>query len=151
MFGCATINIALVLFHLFAAVFGAPVGRSFRSVHLTVMLVLAVLIHPLFRGSMREPVLQSGGSRNAIRALGFAIDLALIAMVLFVQLWTIWDIDAFHMRFGEKETPDLIIGGIFIAIVLEATRRAVGWAMVIIIGFFYGPRCSSGSSSTPCS
>ena len=57
-------------------------------------------------------------------------------MVLFVQLWTIWDIDAFHMRLGEKETPDLVIGGIFILIVLEATRRAVGWAMVFVSGFF---------------
>jgi TRAP transporter 4TM/12TM fusion protein len=136
MAGCAAISIALALFHLFAAVFGTPEGRSFRSVHLTVMLVLAVLIHPLFRGSMREPVLQPGGSRNVIRVLGFAIDLALVAMVLFVQLWTIWDITAFHMRLGEKETSDLIIGGIFILIVLEATRRAVGWAMVIITGFF---------------
>ena len=136
LFGCASISIALALFHLFAAVFGTPEGRSFRSVHLTVMLVLAVLLHPLFRGSMREPVLLPGDSRNGIRVLGFSIDLALIAIVLFAQVWTVLDIDAFHMRLGEKETPDLIIGGIFILIVLEATRRAVGWAMVLITGFF---------------
>ncbi|HUS53406.1 MAG TPA: TRAP transporter fused permease subunit, partial [Thermohalobaculum sp.] len=136
MFGCVAISIALALFHLLVAVFGTPEGRSFRSIHLTVMLVLAVLIHPLFRGSMREPVIVPGGSRNLIRGVGFAIDLALIAVVLFVQIWTIWDIDAFHMRLGEKESSDLIIGGIFILIVLEATRRAVGWAMVIITGFF---------------
>jgi len=153
MFGCAAISIGLAMFHLFASVYGTPEGRSFRSIHLSVMLVLAVLIHPLFRGSMREPVLQPEGSRNLIRSVGFGIDLALVAMVLFVQVWTIWDIDAFHMRLGEKETPDLIIGGIFILIVLEATRRAVGWAMVLItaffifhtlyshyfFGFFYGP------------
>jgi len=136
LFGCAAISIGLALFHLLAAAFGTPEGRSFRSVHLTVMLVLAVVAQPLFRSGMREPVLQPGGGRNGLRALGFAVDLGLIAFVLFVQVWTVWDIDAFHMRLGEKETPDLVIGGIFILIVLEATRRAVGWAMVIITGFF---------------
>ena len=60
----------------------------------------------------------------------------LVGLVLFVQLWTIWDITAFHLRYGEKEAPDLIVGGILIVLVFEATRRAVGWAMVIITGFF---------------
>ncbi len=136
LFACAALSIALALFHLFAAVFGTPEGRSFRSVHLTVMLVLAVLMHPLFRGTMREPVIVPGSGRNWLRGIGFGIDLALVGLVLFIQLWTIWDIQAFHMRYGEKETADLIIGGILIFIVLEATRRAVGWAMVIITGFF---------------
>ena len=40
------------------------------------------------------------------------------------------------MRFGEKDPSDLIVGGILIALVFEATRRAVGWAMVLITGFF---------------
>jgi TRAP transporter 4TM/12TM fusion protein len=136
LFACATISIGLALFHLLVAVFGTPEGRSFRSIHLSVMLVLAVLMHPLFRGSMREPVLVPGDPRNRLRALGFSIDLVLVALVLFVQLWTVWDIDAFHMRYGEKALPDLIVGGILIFIVFEATRRAVGWAMVIITGFF---------------
>ena len=50
----------------------------------------------------------AGRSGNALRALGFAIDLLLVGLVLFIQLWTLWDIDAFHMRYGEKETagPD---------------------------------------------
>ena len=33
-------------------------------------------------------------------------------MVLFVEVWTLYDIDAFHMRYGEKELPDIIVGGI---------------------------------------
>ena len=57
LFFCAAISVALALFHLFTAVFGTPEGRSFRSVHLTVMLTLAFLINPLFRPTMRDPVL----------------------------------------------------------------------------------------------
>ena len=136
LFFCATISIALAVFHLFTAVWGTPEGRSFRSVHLTVMLTLAVLMYPLFRKSMRDPLIVPGDPRNTLRAAGLAIDLVLVGLVLFVQLWTIWDITAFHLRYGEKELPDLIVGGILIALVFEATRRAVGWAMVIITGFF---------------
>ena len=132
----AVLSIGLALFHIFAAMYGTPEGRSFRSVHLTVMLVLAVLMYPLFRGSMRDPLVIPGDPRNALRIAGLGIDLGLVLLVLFVQLWTIWDINAFHMRYGEKDTADLIVGGILIALVFEATRRAVGWAMVLITGFF---------------
>lgn len=136
LFFCAVISIALAVFHIFVAVWGTPEGRSFRSVHLTVMLTLAILMYPLFRTSMRDPVIVPGDPKSGLRALGLGIDLVLVGLILFVQLWTIWDINAFHMRYGEKETSDLIVGGILIALVFEATRRAVGWAMVIITGFF---------------
>lgn len=136
LFFCATISIALAVFHLFTAVWGTPEGRSFRSVHLTVMLTLAVFMYPLFRKSMRDPVIVPGDSRNALRAAGLLIDLALVGLILFIQLWTLWDITAFHMRLGEKDPADLVLGGLMILLVLEATRRAVGWAMVIITGFF---------------
>ena len=136
VFFCAVISVGLAFFHIFTSAFGTPEGRSFRSVHLTVMQALAVLMYPLFRKSMRDPVIIPGDPRNALRAAGLAIDLILVGLVLFVQLWTIWDINAFHMRYGEKDLPDLIVGGILIFLVFEATRRAVGWAMVIITGFF---------------
>lgn len=47
---CLTLSISLALFHLYVAVFGTPETRSFRSTHLTVMLVLAILLNPLWRG-----------------------------------------------------------------------------------------------------
>ncbi len=135
-FACCAISIALAVYHLYVAAFGTPEGRSFRSVHLTVMLVLAVLMNPLFRSSHRDPLVVPGDRRNGLRVAGFAIDLVLVALALFVQVWTLWDIEDFHLRYGEKEVPDLIVGGILIALVLEATRRAVGIAMVCVTGFF---------------
>ena len=60
----------------------------------------------------------------------------LILYVIFALVWTIFDITAFHLRYGEKETPDLIVGGLLTLLILEVTRRAVGWAMVIITAFF---------------
>lgn len=151
-FACAVVAISLAVFHVYVAAFGTPEGRSFRTVHLSAMLVLAICMFPLFRRSAWEPI-EQGNGRDRRRKLGFGIDLALIAYVIFVQIWTIYDITAFHLRYGEKETADLIVGGLLIVLIMEVTRRAVGWAMVVItaffifhalyanhfFGFFYGP------------
>ncbi len=151
-YGCAVIAIGLAIFHLYVAAFGTPEGRSFRTVHLSAMLVLAICMFPLFRRSAWEPVSQ-GNSGDGLRWTGFFVDLVLIGYVIFALVWTIFDITAFHLRYGEKETPDLIVGGLLTLLILEVTRRAVGWAMVIITaffifhalyanyfpGFFYGP------------
>ncbi len=132
----AIISIALAIFHLYVAAFGTPEGRSFRSVHLTVMLTLAIFMFPLFRKSIRDPVVIAGDPRNTLRILGFGIDLGLVALVLFVEVYTLWDIEAFQLRLGDKDPTDLLVGTILIALVFEATRRAVGWAMVLVTGFF---------------
>lgn len=132
----AVLAIALALFHLYTAVFGTPETRSFRGTHLTVMLVLAVLLNPLFRRSYREPLAQPGGRGNGRRALGFGVDLVLVGFGLFVQGYTLWDIDAFNMRGGDITPADLWVGLGMIVLVLEATRRVVGWAMVGVTGFF---------------
>ena len=110
--------IGLAVFHLYVAAFGTPEGRSFRTVHLSAMLVLAICMFPLFRRSAWQPISQ-GSSGDTMRWIGFAVDLILIAYIIFVQIWTIYDINAFHMRYGEKETPDIIVGGLFILLVLE--------------------------------
>jgi TRAP transporter 4TM/12TM fusion protein len=136
-FACAVIAIGLAVFQLYVAAFGTPEGRSFRTIHLSTMLVLAICMFPLFRRSVWEPVSQ-GKPGDTMRWFGFLVDLILIGYVIFVQIWTIYDITAFHMRYGEKELPDLIVGGLFILLVLEVTRRAVGWAMVTITAFFIG-------------
>jgi TRAP transporter 4TM/12TM fusion protein len=132
----AIISIALAIFHLYVAAFGTPEGRSFRSVHLSVMMSLAIFMFPLFRKSIRDPIVIAGDPRNSLRIFGFGIDLALVALVLFVEVYTLWDIEAFQLRLGDKDPTDLLVGTILIALVFEATRRAVGWAMVLVTGFF---------------
>ena len=133
---CAVFAIALALFHLYAAVFGTPETRSFRGTHLTVMLVLGLLLNPLFRGSYRDPLVNPDGRGNTLRVNGFLIDLVLVGFGLFVQGYTLWDIDGFNMRGGDITAMDLWVGAGFILLVLEATRRVVGWAMVCVTGFF---------------
>ena len=95
----ALISVGLGLYHIYVAVFGPPEGRSFRSVHLTGMLTLAIMMYPLMRSSVTAPL------KTTSHFLGAFIDLIIISAVFFVQVWTLWDIDAFHMRYGNQGAP----------------------------------------------
>ena len=53
---CSWLSIGLAFYHLFVAVYGTPEGRSFRSVHLSVMMILAVFIYPVFRKSINDKI-----------------------------------------------------------------------------------------------
>ena len=106
----AVLAIALALFHLYAAVYGTPETRSFRGTHLTVMLVLALLLNPLFRKSHRDPLLVPGDAGNAWRLGGFIVDLLLVGFGLFVQIYTLYDVDAFNQRGGDITQLDLWVG-----------------------------------------
>ncbi len=146
----ATLAIALAMFHLYVAVFGTPESRSFRSTHLSVMMVLAVLLFPLGRKNWRQE------PRTPAQWAGFCLDVVLILLVLSVQVYTLWDIDDFAMREGELIPSDLWMGGMMLVLVMETTRRAVGLPMVIVtlffvahtlyanyfFGFLYGPPTS---------
>ena len=132
----AVLAISLALFHLYAAVFGTAETRSFRGTHLTVMLLLTLLLNPLFRKSYRDPLLVAGDARNGLRLSGFGVDLLLIGFGLFVQVYTLYDAYAFNMRGGSITQLDLWVGIGYILLVLEVTRRAVGWAMVCVTSFF---------------
>ena len=57
MLTASILSIALALFHIFVAGFGTPESHSFRSIHVSVMLVLAIMFKPLFRSAMADPLL----------------------------------------------------------------------------------------------
>ena len=134
---CSWLSIGLAFYHLFVAVYGTPEGRSFRSVHLSVMMILAVFIYPVFRKSINDKIILPNDEKgNILRLLGSFYDLLIIISIIFVQLWTTWDVETFMMRYGDKYIGDIIVGSILIFLVLDGTRRAVGWAMVFVAGFF---------------
>ncbi len=146
----STLAIAIALFHLFVAVFGTPESRAFRSTHLTGMMVLAILLYPLGRKSW------SDRPSTTLQWGLFALDVLLVFAVVGVQIYTLYDLDAFNQREGALITSDLWVGTLLIALVMETTRRAVGIPMVLVtlffvahtlyanyfFGFLYGPPTS---------
>ncbi|MEW5913911.1 MAG: TRAP transporter permease [Thermodesulfobacteriota bacterium] len=119
------LSISLSVYHMYVAYAGSLEAHAFRSTHLAFVLVLCFLLRPLGRPAWTAP-------KNA----WFGVDLLLALLVIAVQVYTLWDLDAFILRRGDLSDWDIYAGTVMIILLLEATRRAVGWAMVCIAGFF---------------
>jgi TRAP transporter 4TM/12TM fusion protein len=123
--GVCFLSIALSIYHLFVAYAGSLEAHAFRSTHLAFVMILCFFLRPLGREKWTDP-------KNA----WFGVDLLCALLTLAVQVYTLWDLEAFIFRRGDLNTLDLWAGTVMLILLLEATRRAVGWAMVIIAGFF---------------
>ena len=118
-------GISLSLYHLFTGYAGPVESHSFRSTHLAFIMVLTFFFRPLGRKSWRDSFRWT-----------FYVDMILILLIIAIQVYTLYDIEQFIWRRGDLTTWDLWAGTILVLLLLEATRRVVGWAMVIIASFF---------------
>jgi TRAP transporter 4TM/12TM fusion protein len=118
-------GISLSLYHLFTGYAGPVESHSFRSTHLAFIMILAFFFRPLGRNSWKDTIRWT-----------FYVDMALILLIIAIQMYTLYDIEEFIWRRGDLTKWDLWAGTILIILLLEATRRVVGWAMVIIVSFF---------------
>ncbi|MFT5440584.1 MAG: TRAP-type uncharacterized transport system fused permease subunit, partial [Alphaproteobacteria bacterium] len=77
--------------------------------------------------------------------IGLAVDLVAAALGVAVALYIALDFEEVFNRAGAVMTRDLIVAGIAIVVILEATRRTAGWALPILSVVFllyplvYGP------------
>lgn len=136
MMFASSLAIALGMFHIYVAGFGTPESHSFRSIHLAVMMVLTFLVYPMGRNSITESLTGQTPPETTKRRAGFAIDLLLVLLVIFVEGYILFDVEEFQAREGNLLPSDIWVGTFLIFLTLETTRRAVGWTMVIITGFF---------------
>ena len=117
--------ITLSTYHLFVGYAGALEAHAFRSTHLSIIMILCFLLRPLGRKSFKDPINK-----------WFIVDAILIGLTIASQVYTLWDLDDFIFRRGNLSPWDLRLGTVYLILLLEATRRAVGWAMVGIAVFF---------------
>ena len=84
---CSWLSVGLAFYHLFVAVYGTPEGRSFRSNHLSAMMVLAVFIYPLFRKNIKDPLfIENDQKGNLLVAEGSVADDGLLGgMKVYVK------------------------------------------------------------------
>jgi TRAP transporter 4TM/12TM fusion protein len=62
-----------------------------------------------------------------------AIDLLLAALLATSTIFLILDYPSYILRTGIVTTAELVFGVVMIALVLEATRRTVGWFLVFLV------------------
>jgi len=139
------IAVGMSVYHLTIAFIGAPQALFFRTTHLLFALALVFLMYPIFRkkdaSAIRDDAGGTIGGSTAARA-GWP-EWLLIAASIFTIAYVWINHDYLLERFVFVDDPtrfELVLGTIFTLIVLEATRRVIGWALPItaLIFLLYG-------------
>ncbi len=117
------IAIAFSIFHIYTAFIGGLSSEIQRSIHLSFALAMIFLLFPFKKKEQIEEKVP-------------IVDVILTVVSVFVGLyWTLF-YDVLVRRAGNHTLLDLIVGGLAILIVLEASRRVVGKPITIIVSVF---------------
>ena len=118
------VALTLVGFQLYTAAY-APLSAIFqRSAHLTLVLVLVFLAKPV------HP--------RARPALRWSLDGGLILLSLAAGGYLFFNYDAIVERMGWYAGWDIALGVVMVVVLLEATRRTLGWVMTALALLFLG-------------
>ena len=122
---------AVTVYHFVTAYFGGPVVLKHRSLHVGMMLVLGFVMYPFGK--------KSGNNKITW------FDWVLIALAAVAPLYMWLDYLGVVERAGRPGAADVWVASILVILVLEAARRATGWALPILSTVFIlygvtGPR-----------
>lgn len=129
--------ISMSLYHIWAALTGAPEPFFFRGAHLLFAMALVFLLYPGF--AMRDETAEVGLRDDAGGILGGTITarvswtewlLIAASAATIIYIWI--EHERIITRFVFVEDPtnlELVLGTLFTVLVLEATRRILGWAL----------------------
>ncbi len=106
----------------FALGFGVLNDTEARAIHLAFAMFLAFLAWPATKRSARDRVP--------------LIDWALALVGAFAGAYLLLFYGEIATRPGQPNTMDIVTGTIGIVLLLEATRRAVGWPMAVLAALF---------------
>ncbi len=118
----AGICVLFACFQLYTAIFGVLDAHLQRTIHLCFGLVLIFLLYPARKSWSRKTM-------NPVDVI-FAILSVIATMYLVVNY------NELVTRSGLNTTTDTVIGVLGVVLVFEATRRCVGWPMLIVALFF---------------
>lgn len=116
-----TLTIAIWAFHLFSTYVGQSEAYTHRSTHLALFLVAAFILRPLGRRDWRDPLVAAS-----------IVDFALIAATIFVFAYIRVDAAALQLRVLFTRPMDTAVAILTIVLVIEATRRLIGWILAVI-------------------
>ncbi len=105
---------------------GSPTSLAYRHLFLDSMMIVCL---------MRKPFSQSH------KRLANGVDFCLAALVLWIAVYVLYDINGYQMRVGSLTRMDVVTGTIYMGILLELARRVAGMPMVVIALFFFSQNC----------
>jgi TRAP transporter 4TM/12TM fusion protein len=113
------------LFHFYTGGFGLWLALKQRALHLAFTLALIFLLYPTTKKGI-------GSDKSKVPLW----DIVLATLGAFTSLYLIIYYNELVFRAGLPSRIDLIMGGITILLVLEATRRAIGPELPIVVVVF---------------
>ena len=129
------IAVAMGLFHMYTAGVRPMPGVQQRTIHLSFALALIFLMFPF---KSKEDTTQEEKVADEFRFLG-VLDIVLVLLSFFLGVYVFIEWEALSFRTGMPNLLDDLCALVGLLLVLEATRRVIGWSIVImaLIGFAY--------------
>ncbi|WP_415184700.1 TRAP transporter permease [Phaeovulum sp.] len=125
----ATIMFLLSCYHFYTAGYGIPRATTHRGIHMAVTIFLVFLSFSAFSDRpVRAGILAPFGLPLADWVLAIAGAVA--------ALYVPWIYDQLAFRVGNPLPIDIVMGTILIVVLLEATRRSMGWPLPVIAILF---------------
>ncbi len=146
--------VVFAIYHYITAGFGIPVDHWHMGIHLSGVLLMIFLLFPARRGRADAEVATSWWHVLGVPIWDWLAGIIGIIAALWIGAswegidlsWLVssWKIVQQALRQGAPADIDVILGTLLTLLVLEATRRTVGWVLPIIIICFilfalYGP------------
>ncbi|PYE81397.1 TRAP transporter permease [Pseudoroseicyclus aestuarii] len=120
----------LACYHFYTAGYGIPPATLHRGTHLAFTLAL-IFFSFVAWGQSPEP------RNRLLTPLGLPlIDWVLAIAGAVSAMYVPWIFDDLAFRVGNPLPIDVIMGTILIVVLLEATRRAMGWPLPVIASLF---------------
>ena len=129
----AVIAVGMALFHILTAGIRPLPGVQQRTVHLSFALALIFLMFPL---KTRTDESQDTKVSDEYRPLS-VLDIILVLLSVFIGVYVFVEYEALSYRAGEPNFLDSSCSLVAILLLLEATRRVIGWSVVIICLFCF--------------
>ena len=120
--------IILSCFHYYTAGFGLLREATHRGIHLAFVLGLIFLVFAFSKkgqGKQRPPSWRAPGG---VPLVDWLLGICIAIAVLYIP----WVFDELAFRVGNPSTLDVAMGSILVVLLLEATRRSMGWPLPII-------------------
>jgi TRAP transporter 4TM/12TM fusion protein len=141
------VSIAMALYHMWAIALGAPEAFYYRGTHLLFAMVLVFLLYRFRSKNDDAAMIQAAKAGEplpvAITRTPTVVDYVLLVLGSLPILHIFFNYEYFTTRIfyvDDLSTTDMLMGAMLTVVLLEATRRVIGWALPLtaIVFLVYG-------------
>lgn len=124
------LSIVLCIFQLYTSLLGTLDALQQRSIHLGLALVIVFLTRPFWKK----------GKNSLIAWLNGLLALSTCAFILYIFIRYDWIVSERFALITSLTLLEKVLAVLAVIVILEATRRVVGWSLVVVLmGFLAYP------------